>query len=982
MNPAVQPDLVLHESCGLEHERQIAAVNFPASGGVVSFRDAKTGRKFPAQASRENPAVAFLQLELRAEEELWLVAQEGAGVVVEPVARSGSVVSNGRWAAEVFIGEWKADGESAAPTPVRRVRVKEGAWRGNFFFDSRYPFQAVRGTVVESGPLRVVVFYEARAGSEHFYTARLTFDAGTDFVAIEEQFHGESGDQIVWDFAGADLPERIHLLDSTAGFTSQELHYFFDRRVARLACWNQYSQLHDFSDGYALKFSGSEDVLGLVALRGGDWDGNSHNYLEAWTRRWLPGDPGSRRLVPPEAKADAAPSPERIAARPANKCEEHFSVEGWLYRGRRSFALVLTSESALRSPEWNLAPPLGHFEDKPDRARYRQQQSLLRRIHTQRGLFSLEDQLAMTWSWPVEKAPACTLGDKAPWEHRDPLSFVPPKDYSLEERREQIWDFLSARVFGFWEGSGSAYTNAVVNRRLADDLVAWEWLTAHGHLSPEQLRLGRARYAFLCHLLSSDHYYPGPASMGMGADTKSLEPAMAGMANQNFFTDVYNFPGIAAQIFHAHPEATHWREQFTLMWRRQMEYHVYPESGVWEESHTYFHHVLQTLWPTFVRRRDEGVEDAFADTTFRHAAASLLKLLTPRDACFGGKRHVVTLGDHSVDLNDLYRPLYRLAAQEFAPFDAELAAHFAWAYREQDGEEPLAVEPRPVPWRNEYVQGLGYFFRDRDPRGESLIVLRCGSSWAHHHADDGSLQFFYGGRAWIVDSAFSFPQVKGVRKFRADGHSRWSPRQIDPLNHFWQFNRGWIMQRRDESPFPYAIAHTPIYMAEGGPHYYLPLRRPILHRRGVFQLTPAAFLVFDYTDQVIPQATRFHVPADAALALEENAWPAGAQGLGLRLCSLFGLHAPEAQTLDRPTQAPESYTTREVCYAWRDLLLTAILVSVESADKPSQIQIQREGSSLDLRGAGFAIALDVSRPTRVVLRDIVTGREFALALGE
>jgi hypothetical protein len=118
------------------------------------------------------------------------------------------------------------------------------------------------------------------------------------------------------------------------------------------------------------------------------------------------------------------------------------------------------------------------------------------------------------------------------------------------------------------------------------------------------------------------------------------------------------------------------------------------------------------------------------------------------------------------------------------------------------------------------------------------------------------------------------------------------------------------------------------------------------------------------------------------LALEENAWPAGAQGLGLRLCSLFGLHAPEAQTLDRPTQAPESYTTREVCYAWRDLLLTAILVSVESADEPSQISVQREGSLLELRGAGFAVALDLSRPTRVVLREIGTGREFALALDE
>ncbi|HEY8993805.1 MAG TPA: hypothetical protein VIM71_03910, partial [Lacunisphaera sp.] len=313
MNPAA---LTLREACGLGHERQVIAVKSAAPG----FRDEKSGREFQAQASRENPALAFVQLELHAEEELRLVPHESTCGVAEPVAISGAVISNGRWAAEVFLGEWKADGSADAPTPIRRVRVKEGAWRGNFFLDTRHAFQRVRGTVVESGPLRIVVLYEARGGADHFYMARLTFDAATDFIAIEENFDGESGDQIVWDFAGADLPERIHLLDSTAGFTSQELHYFFDRRLARLACWNQYSQLHDFSDGYALRFSGSEDVLGLVTLRGGDWDGNSHNFLEAWTRRWFPNDPGSRRLVPPEAKADAAPSPERIAARPANKC--------------------------------------------------------------------------------------------------------------------------------------------------------------------------------------------------------------------------------------------------------------------------------------------------------------------------------------------------------------------------------------------------------------------------------------------------------------------------------------------------------------------------------------------------------------------------------------------------------------------------------------------------------------------------------------
>ena len=983
--------LIIREAFGLDHERQVVTVecpdSLPPATTLFSFRDQATGVAFPAQRSQQNPRVAFVQLALSAGEEFRLAPDDTAleaqsqGVTLTTSTHPCAVVSNGKWSVELFLGAWKSDETTPfdfkAPTPIRRLRIKDGPWRGAMFFDTRQPVRRVTGTVLESGPLRTVTQFEARFGPSETYLARLIFDAVSDHVVIEETFAGGSGDQLVWDFSGGDLPGQIHLLDSSAGFTTQSLHYFFDRRLARLACWNQYSQLHDYSDGYALGFPKHDDVVGFVALQGGDWQGNAHNFLEAWTRRWFPGDPASRRLVPPEAKADAAPSPERIATRPANFCESHFSIEGWLHQGRRRFALVLTSKDALRPIDWNASPPLGPFETHPDRARYRQQQSLLRRIHIRRGMFPLAGQLALAPSWPEEKAPAPLSQTAPPWENPDHTYATSdqPRPTSIPERIDQMLQFLAARVYGFWEGSGPSYTNAVVSRRLAHDLLDWEWLEAHGRFTPAQSRQSRAWFLFLIELFSSDHYYPGKASMNLGDAGQCLEPTIAGMANQNFFTDIFNVPGLAAQVFPDHPRAAWWRDHFGQMWQRQLDYHVYPESGVWEESHTYCHHVLATILPTLERRLADGVEDGFAHPSFQRLAGALLKTLTPPDTFFAQKRHVVPLGDHGVDLNDLYRPLYRRLAHRLARVNPELSAQLAWAYREMGGNETLAVEPQPILWENEYVQGLGYFFRSKDTRGESLLVLRSGSAWGHHHNDEGSLHYYHAGRSWVVDSAFSYPQGDGVRKFRADGHSRWSPRDFAPLNYLWQFNRGWITHHGAEIR-PCAVAFTPVYMAESPAQLYIPLRQPILHWRAVVQLTPSAFLVLDRSEVDLPHVVRLHVPASAPVALEDAtpSSPAGTDGLHLRLRSLWGLHPAQWAAPDHPTRAPADFTTREIQFTGKGESVTAFLLSIEAGDTTSFSIIPQEANLLALSHSGFALAVDFRNPEVIRLIESKTGR--------
>lgn len=993
--------LNISEFCGLDHERQIVTVacppDLPKEAQLFSFRDDRS--EFPAQRSRQNPKLAFLQLELRAGASHRLAARaqapklSGHQVSVTPGDKGHSIISNGKWAVELFLGEWKAKKDAEvtfdAPGPIRRLRLGEGPWRGNSFFETRQPVRRVSSTVLESGPLRIVTEFRAEIGDSQFYTARLTFDAGLDFVRIEEDFNAGSGDQIVWDFTGADLPEEIHLTDNKGGFATLPLSYFVERRMARMSNWTQCSQLPNISDGYVVTFPKSDDAVGYVTLQGGDWNGNALNFLEAWTRRWLPSDPASRRLVPWDAKADGSPSPERISCRPANVCEEHFSVEGWIGRGHRCFALLVAAKPSLRAADWDQTPALGHFDTQPDRANYRKKQSLPRRIHTQHGIFPLADQLALCWSWPVEKAPDRIVNGPAPWETQD--GHGSRKSLPIPERITAIMNFLEARVAGFWDGSGSSYTNPVVIRVLASThLPAWEWLEARGHLTPEQSRKGRAWLVFLAQLFSSDHYYPGAASMGMGDPDKQMEPTIGGMANQNFLTDCFNLPGFAAQVLYSHPQAAFWREHFTRLWKRQLEYHVYPESGLWEESHTYYQHVLITVVPTLERRRDDGVDNGFADPAFHLVVSSLPRMFSPQDSCFG-KRYVVPLGDHGVDLKNLHQTLYRDLAVNLAKTAPALAAQLAWCYQESGGKEVLPVKPVALPWRSEYIRGLGYFFRARDSRGESLMVFRNGTAWAHHNQDDGSIQFIGAGRSWIVDSAFSNTQENNHRKHGADGHSRWLPRDLQMANIHFRFNRGWITRHQTEGVFPYAIGFTTFYPADSGYNKISSLPQPIVHWRGIVQLTPHAFLIMDRTAVELAQFLRFHVPLDAPLALEEEAAPSAA-GPYLRLRSLMGLKAPKKLDIDRPVMAEakldpartydpaKRFATQEVFYDMSEKSLSAILVLIEDGGSPSMLKVDGGEKKISIRHADFAADLEVRTPDTVHLTNLKTGGQMDVPL--
>jgi len=924
----------VRESCGLDFEPQVVEIPVPGDAPELFWLGSpEHGPVYPVQRSRQNRGAGFLLIEISAQERVDLEIISGLGEIQNPVERD-TWLSNGK------IELAFPDSPVVDSGPVKAIRLKGGQWRGTAYFDLRDKAIGQEVTWLEAGPVRTTYRTETIFAGGGHHRATVTLDAGQDFAVIEEEFETEPNAQFVWEFGRADWTDRIFLLDTTPGGRVLRAPGHVDTRHARLWCWTQYQQLLDLSDGFGLLFP--DEVIGFVALEGGSWRGNRLNHMELWTRRLRGGDRRTRR-EPWESKADYV-APDGIPSRGASQCSPNLCIEGWIGHGRRKWALAAIPRDRLFPDAQDTRNgdrvKVDHFEHTPDVARYRQACSRLRRIHVRHGMFPLTKQAGIVTNWPEEpiRKPAGT-----------------PVDIGEIDKVEQ---YLAARIYGFWNAS-PVQANCVVGRNIAPAIEKFESWVEQGALDPERRLRLRAWFAWLTELYASDDYYPAETTMLPLEDPEGTEPTLSGMANQNFLTDCFNIAGVAAQVFHDHPAAADWRSHFGRLWKRQLDFHRYPQSGVWEESHTYFLHVLHTVLPALNRRRDDGVEDGFADPRFQSLGEALLRQITPRVANSGGFRHPVAFGDHHQD-RVTYHDIPGELAAGILPHHPQLARHLAWLGREMDGPVNADLESEPVTWGPEVVEGLGVFFRSESASsGQSLLALRTGGAWGHHHNDDGSIQFFAHGRALIVDSGFGRAEVAGERKFTAAGHSRWSPRQEGMINHLWRHNRGWAQSLDLAGEYPAATAYCPVetfLFPMTGP---VPSRTPIEHRRTVIQLAPAAFLILDVSDATEADV-RFHVPETAFSAAPDRvsaefaAEPElGADAVTLHMISLTGDEA----VLGVPDNVVEKYPelrTREIKFPIRER--AAFLVC---SGKPGlDIRFEDRGPDLAVAGGGWSVLIE------------------------
>ncbi|MEI6521079.1 MAG: hypothetical protein WCO98_13735, partial [bacterium] len=646
------------ESIGIAHEKQILTVNIPQSIELPElFLAADGDLKVSGQRSVINRNEAFLYLSISPFDKIDLTLdteQSGINSMVNcSIENDIAEISNENFAIHVLHGmklfsEPKIFKIGELPGVILNCKENNGQWRGKIYIDTHEAVKSITGEIIEQGPIRIVYRYAVKFVDEKFYTADVTIDAGMQFAVISESFTAGIGDQIVWDFSADNLPDELYLLDSTPLFSTQPLSYFYDSRIARLAMWTQYSQLKDFSDGYAFHIQNSQDVIGFITIEGGKWYGNRLNQMELWCRRWVPDSPNTRRLHPAESKADAFPSiNECIPGRGVSRNQPHLTVEGWIEKGARKFALLISTTSRIKpeaSPEQNVLnmtgcePKLGHFDMTPQRELYKQSQSLLRKIHTQFGMYPLADMAKSCFIWDDD------FNAESSFSYPDDI-FVPHLHHDkLDVGIATMKDFIDSRVYGFWEGGGAAHTNCVVSRPVAPLMFRLASIMRSGEIAGNEQKLFRAHFAFLSYMFESDNYYPGWSTMLPVGDDNSTEPTWEGMPNQNFYTDVITLYGTAAQLFPSHPQVRYWQEKFIKHWHRQLAYHMYPESGIWEESHTYYHHVLHTVLPLLLRRKADGVDDEFTNPAFHKLASSALHQLTPADAYYDNCRHIVPFG--------------------------------------------------------------------------------------------------------------------------------------------------------------------------------------------------------------------------------------------------------------------------------------------------------------------------------------------------
>jgi hypothetical protein len=338
--------------------------------------------------------------------------------------------------------------------------------------------------------------------------------------------------------------------------------------------------------------------------------------------------------------------------------------------------------------------------------------------------------------------------------------------------------------------------------------------------------------------------------------------------------------------------------------------------------------------------------------------------MTPRNAVADGCRHLIPFGDHGVADPHRIRSLYRELARAFATHAPVLAENLAWVYREMKGADLPDVRARAPELVTGYLEGLGFFFRgDVGAVNESLLALRSGMAWGHHHNDDASIQFYAHNRALIVDSASSQPQERGERKVSSAGHSRGVVEGIEPLNYLWRFNRGWILESRAEGDLAYAVAGTPTFTSRPRNMSVAPLLQAIWEFRAVIELAPAVYLIADYLDASLKHTVRFHV-AHAEVALD-----------GSRVAAVFGTDcrleivpispvSPPALSLDRPVnpaKVPQEITTAVeytgIIGPWSLFVVGAIgvhdtlnaftdseVVSLTVGDKRSTIQARPDGN--------------------------------------
>ncbi len=352
---------------------------------------------------------------------------------------------------------------------------------------------------------------------------------------------------------------------------------------------------------------------------------------------------------------------------------------------------------------------------------------------------------------------------------------------------EKTWTWASEALRRFrvaLESSGYLHPlgNPVSARVLAPAAATIHLLDCAGRLPDERRHAAAEDVAVLAELLIRRDFYPHHFAT-RPPEWPPLEGAFyRGMLNENFNTDRYAFVGMCGCVLPHHPHAPRWRRHFVEQFREQMRAFVH-RCGAWEESHTYANHVKLVLLPVMMAMRHAAEAiDLTVNPAFRAFARFFVPLLSPPDALLNGRRGIPAIGDHGYGKHGDYGFLFGWLAEALP----DLAEEFRWAWQEtgcQHGEASPQIntysamfspERRSLPALMPGLDGVrmldGYGASARRAAGterESLLVVRCGRTWGHYHADQGSFWWWVDGQLIACDADLG----DGPFKFDHAGHN-------------------------------------------------------------------------------------------------------------------------------------------------------------------------------------------------------------------
>lgn len=644
-----------------------------------------------------------------------------------------ATVSNGQHWAKVPVGTVTFDKPRSAfevPGPVASVSADGKTWYGSGYIDSILRVKSITCTV-EQGPVfwQSTIRYDFEQGKT--YTAKVRMYPGKRYVALTEDFNLGGNSRYIFNYGDWTPPwvvscgdqAQTKIYDAATYDSGDFVKEQGQRCLVRLVVWTQFGYFGGKSETIGLANEDGSLSVGGFYLRPDRWTRAKVNHVDLYERPEVPGDRMTRGVV---GLAGA---------------KNRYAMEAWLVDGHREWALYAMPTGPI-TPDEKGGPPKVEWTS-------------LRKAHVTEGVWPLDRINRMPLVWNADGTPV------------KPEDTAPTSGAKMAYGGDinQVLKGMQGRAgLQHFNGSNGSMRGGYANS--AKSLL--NWLNANkGNMSAAKLQEMDGVTAYMvgpamgAYMAMDESAYPGRRAMLPWSHPEALNPFYQGMENQNFNADRYNsVSAVGAYLAAAgHPEGKailmHGEEQMDMA----LDRYVYPQSGTWEESHTYFMHTLKNLNPLAANLKARGIRNFYEDIRFARMFQWWCYTMSPRDPGFEDMRVQPPIGDHGMGGPDKSFEQLKTAIVEFAasknPEIQKIARQMAWRMLENGVKPPVEIEPEQPDLNSRYVQGHGVIMRAWDAKErESFVTLRAEQSWGHHHMDKGSLWgwfrnvHFFGDAAW------------------------------------------------------------------------------------------------------------------------------------------------------------------------------------------------------------------------------------------